>query len=190
MAYAPIAKLEKFISKEDDAQVWLNNVKKAIMVNEWNNAQAMQTIPYFLQDTTNLWYQSLVNKLQDFNAFKLEFLKYFSNNNSINHLANTFITIKQKKTEAVTTYLGCFHRNLHQIQAINVNYFIAPQILNQFIHRLHSSILQYVYSMHPQTIQNAVTNTQNFEFTELKANHIQAINLVMNELSDLNSKLK
>ncbi|KAG9288617.1 hypothetical protein G9A89_006718 [Geosiphon pyriformis] len=33
MAYAPIAKLKKFTGKKDDAQVWLNNVEKAIATN-------------------------------------------------------------------------------------------------------------------------------------------------------------
>ncbi|KAG9285021.1 hypothetical protein G9A89_009831 [Geosiphon pyriformis] len=55
---------------------------------------------------------------------------------------NTFTTIKQGETEAVTIYLGHFHRNLPQIQAIQADYFTAPQILNQFICRLCSSLLQ------------------------------------------------
>ncbi|KAG9294137.1 hypothetical protein G9A89_021496 [Geosiphon pyriformis] len=133
MAYAPIVKLKKFTGEKNDTQVWLNNVKKAIIANGWNNARAMQAISYFFQDTTNLWYQSLANKPQDFAAFKLAFLQYFSNNNSINQLANTFTTIKQRENEAVTTYLGHFHRNLHQIQAIQADYFTVLQILNQFI---------------------------------------------------------
>ncbi|KAG9301280.1 hypothetical protein G9A89_012663 [Geosiphon pyriformis] len=161
MAYAPIAKLEKFTGKDDDAQVWLNDVEKAITVNRWNNTRALQTIPYFLQDIANSWYQT-----------------------------NTFTTIKQRKTEAVTTYLGCFHRNLCQIQAIQADYFTVPQILNQFICELHSSLLQRVCPMHPQTLQDAVTNTRDFELAELEANHAQAINLVMNRSSDLDSKLK
>ncbi|KAG9295190.1 hypothetical protein G9A89_006171 [Geosiphon pyriformis] len=33
MAYAPIAKLDKFTGKEDNAQVWLNDVEKAITAN-------------------------------------------------------------------------------------------------------------------------------------------------------------
>ncbi|KAG9299400.1 hypothetical protein G9A89_014049 [Geosiphon pyriformis] len=33
IAYAFIAKLEKFTSKEDNIQVWLNNVEKAIAAN-------------------------------------------------------------------------------------------------------------------------------------------------------------
>ncbi|KAG9287881.1 hypothetical protein G9A89_017476 [Geosiphon pyriformis] len=131
----------------------------------------MQAISYFLKDTANSWYQSLVNKPQDFNAFKVEFLKYFSNNNSINCLVNTFTTMEQGETEAVITYLRRFHQNLCQVQAIDANYFTAPQILNQFI-------------------RDAVTCARDFESTESEANHAQTVNLVMNGSSELNSKLK
>ncbi|KAG9298734.1 hypothetical protein G9A89_012802 [Geosiphon pyriformis] len=190
MAYAPIAKLDKFNGKEDDAQVWLNNVVKAITANNWNDARAMQVISYFLQNTTDVWYQSLAVKLQNFNGFKTEFLWYFSNNNSINKLANTFTTIRQGDTKAITTYLGCFHRNLHQIQAIQADYFTAPQILNQFIRELHSSILQQVHSMHPVDLPTTVTYARDFEAAELEANHTQAVNVTMNRSSELDSKLK
>ncbi|KAG9302466.1 hypothetical protein G9A89_006430 [Geosiphon pyriformis] len=167
ITYTPIAKLEKFTSEENDAQVWLNDVEKAIAVNGWNDARAMQAIPYFLQNTTNS-----------------------CNNNSINRLANTFTIIKQRENEAVTTYLGCFYRNLHQIQAIDANYFTVAQILNQFICRLYSSILQRVCLLHSIGLQATVTNTQDFEAAKLKANYTQAINLVMNRSSELDSKLK
>ncbi|KAG9291732.1 hypothetical protein G9A89_012017 [Geosiphon pyriformis] len=163
MAYAPIAKLNNFTSEEDDAQIWLNDVEKAITAKRWNDARAMQTIPYFLKDTTNSY---------------------------INHLVNAFTTMKQGETEAVTTYLGCFYRNLRQIQAINTNYFTAPQILNQFIRGLRSSILQYVRPLHSGTLQDAVTCTRNFESAESEANHAQAVNLVMNRSSELDSKLE
>ncbi|KAG9306235.1 hypothetical protein G9A89_016139 [Geosiphon pyriformis] len=182
MAYTPITKIKKFTGKENNAQVWLNNVEKAIATNGWNDNRALQAILYFLQDTANSWYQSL--------EFKVVFLRYFSNNNNINHLANTFTTIKQEETEAVTTYLGHFHKNLCQIQAIQADYFTAPQILNQFIHGLHSSLLQHIHSMHSQTFQDAVTNTRDFELAEFEGNHVQAVNLVMNGLSELDSKLK
>ncbi|KAG9294252.1 hypothetical protein G9A89_021611 [Geosiphon pyriformis] len=161
MAYAPIAKLDNFTGKEDDAQ-----------------------------DTANSWYQSLINKPQDFDAFKVEFLRYFSNNNSINCLVNTFTTMKQGETEAVTTYLGCFYQNLCQIQAIDTNYFTAPQIFNQFICGLRSSILQHVCLLHPDTLQNAITHARDFESAESEANYTQAINLVMNRLFELDSKLE
>ncbi|KAG9293065.1 hypothetical protein G9A89_016427 [Geosiphon pyriformis] len=115
MAYASIAKLEKFTGKENDAQVWLNDMKKTITANRWDNARAI-----------------LVNKPQDFNTFKL---------------------------------------------AIQADYFIAPQILNQFIRGLHSSILQCMCPIHPADLQAAVTNARDFEATELEANHVQVINL-------------
>ncbi|KAG9298534.1 hypothetical protein G9A89_018893 [Geosiphon pyriformis] len=122
--------------------------------------------------------------------FKVVFLGYFSNNNSINQLANTFTTIKQEENEAVITYLEYFHRNLHQIQTIQADYFTAPQILNQFIRGLCSSILQHIRPIHPADLQAAVTNARDFKAAELEANHTQAINLVMNESSELDSKLK
>ncbi|KAG9305870.1 hypothetical protein G9A89_016522 [Geosiphon pyriformis] len=147
MAYAPIAKIEKFTTE------------KAIAANRWNDARAI-----------------LTNKLQDYNAFKLAFLQYFNNNN--------------RENEAVTTYLGCFHRNLCQIQAIQTDYFTVPQILNQFIRGLHSSILQHIHPMHPTDLQAAVTNAKDFEAAELEANHVQAVNLMMNGSSELDSKLK
>ncbi|KAG9296555.1 hypothetical protein G9A89_015147 [Geosiphon pyriformis] len=161
IAYAPIVKLNKFNGEEDDAQ-----------------------------DTADAWYQSLTVKPQNFNGFKTEFLQYFSNNNSINKLANTFTTIRQGDTETVTTYLECFHRNLCQIQAIQANYFTAPQILNQFIRRLCSSILQRICPMHSVDLSTTVTYARDFEAAELKANHAQAVNLAMNGSSKLNSKLK
>ncbi|KAG9297098.1 hypothetical protein G9A89_019379 [Geosiphon pyriformis] len=167
MAYAPIMKLNKFNGEENDAQVWLNNMAKAITANNWDDARV-------IQDTADAWYQSLVVKPQNFNGFKTEFLQYFSNNNSINKLANTFTTIRQGDTEAVTTYLEHFHRNLYQIQVIQADYFIVPQILNQFIRRLHSSILQQVCPMHLVNLLTAVTYARDFEAAELEANHTQA----------------
>ncbi|KAG9289678.1 hypothetical protein G9A89_014413 [Geosiphon pyriformis] len=164
MAYAPIAKLDNFTGKEDDAQIWLNNIEKAIVANRWNDSRALQVIPYFLKDTADSWYQSLAAKSQIFNEFKTEFLRYFSNNNSINCLTNTFTTIKQGNTEAVTTYLGHFHRNLRQIQRI--------------------------CSMHPVNLPTAITHARDFEAAKLEANYTQAVNLVMNRSSDLDSKLK
>ncbi|KAG9287869.1 hypothetical protein G9A89_017464 [Geosiphon pyriformis] len=162
IVYVPIAKLEKFTREEDDTQIWLNDIEKAITANRWNDTR----------------------------EFKIDFLKYFSNNNSINCLVNIFSTIKQEENKAVTTYLGCFHRNLHQIQAIQADYFTAPQILNQFIRKLYSSILQRVCPMHPADFQVTVTNTRDFKLAELEANHAQAVNLVMNESSKLDFKLK
>ncbi|KAG9295506.1 hypothetical protein G9A89_013535 [Geosiphon pyriformis] len=38
IAYAPIAKLDNFTGKEDNAQIWLNDIEKAIAANGWNDA--------------------------------------------------------------------------------------------------------------------------------------------------------
>ncbi|KAG9295255.1 hypothetical protein G9A89_015742 [Geosiphon pyriformis] len=175
MAYTPITKLKKFTDKEDNAQAWINNIAKAITANNWDDARTMQVIPYFLKNTADSWYYSLAQKPQNFNVFKLEFLRYFSDNNSINCLASTFTTIKQEDTEAVTTYLGCFYRNLCQIQAIQADYFTHPPAST---------------SMHPVNLPTTVTHARDFEAAELEANHAQAVNLVMNKSSDLDSKLK
>ncbi|KAG9300873.1 hypothetical protein G9A89_015329 [Geosiphon pyriformis] len=150
MAYAPITKLENFTSKEDDTQAWINDVFKAIIANNWDDTRALQMIPYFLKETAN-----------------------FCNNNSINCLANTFTTIKQNNTETVTTYLGRFYRILCQIQAIDAVYFTEPQIFNQFIRGLRSSILQHICPLHPANLQAAVTHARNFKSAELKANYAQ-----------------
>ncbi|KAG9291615.1 hypothetical protein G9A89_022034 [Geosiphon pyriformis] len=137
MAYAPIAKLDNFTGKEDDAQEWLNDVEKAITANGWNDAQAMQAISYFLKDTANS-----------------------CNNNSINCLVNTFTTMKQEKTEMQ----------------------LMPTISQP--HR-YSTNLSMAY-----TLQDAVTCTRDFESTKSEANHAQAINLVINGSSELDSKLE
>ncbi|KAG9301644.1 hypothetical protein G9A89_016714 [Geosiphon pyriformis] len=183
MTFAPITKLKKFTGEENNTQTWINNITK-------DDTRTIQVIPYFLKDTADSWYHSLAQKSQNFNAFKTEFLRYFSNNNSINRLASTFTILKQRDTETVTTYLKYFYRNLHQIQAIQADYFTAPQILNQFIRGLHSSILQRVRLMHSVNLSIAVTHARDFEAAELEANHVQAVNLVMNRSSDLDSKLK
>ncbi|KAG9306843.1 hypothetical protein G9A89_005744 [Geosiphon pyriformis] len=44
--------------------------------------------------------------------------------------------------------------------------------------------------MHPADLPTAVIHARNFEATELKTNHAQAVNLVMNESSELDFKLK
>ncbi|KAG9296127.1 hypothetical protein G9A89_011980 [Geosiphon pyriformis] len=171
MAYVPIMKLNKFTGKENNAQVWLNDVEKAITANEWNDARAIQAISYFLKDTANSWYQSLVNKLQDFNAFKLEFLRYFSNNNSINRLANTFTIIKQEETKAqLMLIISQYHKF-----SINSSMACAVAFCNTYVHCIQ---------------QDTVTHARDFESAELKANHAYTVNLMMNELSELDSKLK
>ncbi|KAG9303806.1 hypothetical protein G9A89_018703 [Geosiphon pyriformis] len=90
-------------------------------------------------------------------------------------------------TYAPITKIKKFISEENDVQA---DYFIVPQILNQFIRDLYSSILQYICPMHPANFQATVTNAKDFETAKLKANYTQAINLVMNKSSELDSKLK
>ncbi|KAG9288380.1 hypothetical protein G9A89_021411 [Geosiphon pyriformis] len=55
MAYALIMKLNKFNGKEDNIQVWLNDMAKAITANNWDDTRTIQAIPYFLQNTVDAW---------------------------------------------------------------------------------------------------------------------------------------
>ncbi|KAG9297601.1 hypothetical protein G9A89_007676 [Geosiphon pyriformis] len=139
------------------------------------------------KDNTQIWLNNIEKAITLPN---LKHSKNLNNNNSINHLANIFTTIKQGENKAVTIYLGHFYRNLCQIQVIQADYFTTPQILNQFIRGLCSSILQYICPIHPADLQATVTNARDFELAKLEANHAQAVNLVINGLSELDSKLK
>ncbi|KAG9291330.1 hypothetical protein G9A89_003982 [Geosiphon pyriformis] len=44
--------------------------------------------------------------------------------------------------------------------------------------------------MHPVDLQATINYIKDFEAAEIEANHAQAVNLVMNRSSDLDSKLK
>ncbi|KAG9284483.1 hypothetical protein G9A89_014087 [Geosiphon pyriformis] len=67
-------------------------------------------------------------------------------------------------------------------QAIQADYFTVPQILNQFIRDLCSSILQHVCLLHLADLQATITNIRDFEAVELEANHVQAQPLTNNIL--------
>ncbi|KAG9297653.1 hypothetical protein G9A89_011168 [Geosiphon pyriformis] len=142
MAYRDIAKLEKFSGKEDNAYSWIADTEKAITANGWNDNYTVQALLFFLTGTANSWYQSLAEKPTSFTEFKLTFLQYFCDPNTLIRLQNQFSIIKQKDYKAVTTYLGQFNQILCQILAIERNYYTAAQVFNQFIKGLWSSILR------------------------------------------------
>ncbi|KAG9286943.1 hypothetical protein G9A89_001181 [Geosiphon pyriformis] len=48
----------------------------------------------------------------------------------------------------------------------------------------------YICPIHPADLQATVTNARDFEAAEFEVNHAQAVNLVINGSSNLNSKLK
>ncbi|KAG9296950.1 hypothetical protein G9A89_003664 [Geosiphon pyriformis] len=141
MAYAPIMKLNKFTGEEDNTQVWLNNVEKAIAANGWNDARAMQAIPYFLKNTPTLSLQLNKEKLKQ-----------------LPHIWDTSIEIYDKSKQLMLIISQC-HR-------FSINSSVAS------------------------TLKDAVIHIRDFESAELKANHVHAINLVINGSSELDSKLK
>ncbi|KAG9286085.1 hypothetical protein G9A89_022762 [Geosiphon pyriformis] len=97
-----------------------------------------------------------------FAEFKNALLEYFSNPNAVIQLQNEFNTIKQNTT-------------------IEQGYYIDPQVLNQFIRGLKSSILGKVCPAHPNSLPEAVTLARALESAEKKANHSQMVNMVMEE---------
>ncbi|KAG9304466.1 hypothetical protein G9A89_020030 [Geosiphon pyriformis] len=137
---------EKF---EDQEFTYQNSIPKNLEI-ETPNLQTQQNLNLKNPEIGTLNIQTLPNQ-DNSNPEALQAIFYF--------LQDT-----QEENKAVTTYLGCFHRNL--------------------------SILQHICLMHPVDFQAAVTNARDFEAAKLEANHAQAINLVMNESSDLDSKLK
>ncbi|KAG9287978.1 hypothetical protein G9A89_017573 [Geosiphon pyriformis] len=182
MAYRNITKLEKFSGEEDNTYSWIADTEKAVTANGWNDNCTVQALPFFLIRTTNLWYQSLAEKPTSFTEFKLTFLQYFCDPNTLIRLQNQFSIIKQKDHEAVTTYLRRFNQILCQILAIERDYYTAVQVLNQFIKRLQRP-------HHPTSLQDAITLACNFESAEQEMNHTQAVNLAINRTSDIDAKI-
>ncbi|KAG9284591.1 hypothetical protein G9A89_004633 [Geosiphon pyriformis] len=143
MTYTPITKLKKFSGKEDNAQAWINDT--------------IQVIPYFLKDTANLWYYSLAQKPQNFNAFKIKFLRYFSNNNSINCLTSTFIIIKQGDTKALAEL------EANHAQAVNLVINESSNLdfkLKHFNNLINQKIKIYLRCMSATTVVNKSSNSK------------------------------
>ncbi|KAG9304722.1 hypothetical protein G9A89_004043, partial [Geosiphon pyriformis] len=168
-----IARLTDFSGEEEETDVytWLKEAQKPIQANNWNNQRAIQTLSFFLKGTANSWYQSLKTKPTSFAEFKNAFLEYFSDPNAIIQLQNKFNTIKQNTSETVTQYLARFNRICRQIEAIEQEYYTDPQVLNQFIRGLKSSILGRVRSAHPNSLPEAVMLARALESAEKEANY-------------------
>ncbi|KAG9293381.1 hypothetical protein G9A89_007627 [Geosiphon pyriformis] len=72
-----IAKIPEF-NREDietSSQEWLNQVTKAGDANRWNAARMLKTIPYFLKETAEEWFENLAAPFNDWNTFKAAFLE-------------------------------------------------------------------------------------------------------------------
>ncbi|KAG9305085.1 hypothetical protein G9A89_007725 [Geosiphon pyriformis] len=137
MTYAPIAKLNKFTGKENDAQVWLNNIEKAITANGWNDTRAMQPT-LSLQLNKEKWKQ-------------------------LPHIWDASIEICDKSKQLML--------NISQYYKFSINSSVACAV---------ASCNMY----------DTITHARDFESAKLEANHVHAVNLVMNGSSELDSKLK
>ncbi|KAG9306530.1 hypothetical protein G9A89_004727 [Geosiphon pyriformis] len=153
-----IARLTDFSEEEEEMDVytWLKEAQKAIQANNWNDQRAIQTLSFFLKGTADLWYQSLETKPMSFAEFKNALLD-----------------------ETVTQYLARFNQIRHQIEVIEQGYYTDPQVLNQFIRELKSSILGRVCSAHPNSLPEVVTLARALESAKKEANHSQMVNIVM-----------
>ncbi|KAG9296070.1 hypothetical protein G9A89_011922 [Geosiphon pyriformis] len=121
-----------------------------------------------------------IARLTDFSGEEEE-TDYFSDPNAVIQLQNEFNTIKQNTGETVTQYLAQFNRIRCQIEVIEQGYYTDPQVLNQFIRGLKSSILGRVCPAHPNSLPEAVMLTRALESAEKEANHSQIVNMVMEE---------
>ncbi|KAG9291774.1 hypothetical protein G9A89_012059 [Geosiphon pyriformis] len=143
--------------------------------------RAIQTLPFFLKDTADSWYQSLETKPMSFAKFKNALLEYFSDPNTIIQLQNKFNTIKQNTDETVTQYLARFNQICCQIEAIEQGYYTDSQVLNQFIRGLKSSILGRVHSVHPNSLPETITLARALESAKKEPNHSQIVNMIIEE---------
>ncbi|KAG9293700.1 hypothetical protein G9A89_019037 [Geosiphon pyriformis] len=145
-----ITRLTDFSGEEEETDVhtWLREAQKAIQANNWNDQRAIQTLPFFLKGTADS-----------------------CNPNAVIQLQNKFNTIKQNTGETVTQYLARFNRIHRQIEAIEQGYYTDPQVLNQFIRGLKSSILGRIRPVHLNSLPEAVTLTRALESAEKEANH-------------------
>ncbi|KAG9302626.1 hypothetical protein G9A89_007330 [Geosiphon pyriformis] len=147
----------------------LRKAQKAIQANNWNDQRAIQTLFFFLKGTADSWYQSLETKPTSFAKFKDALLEYFSNPNA------------QDTGETVTQYLARFNQICCQIEAIEQRYYTDPQVLNQFIRELKSSILGKVRPVHPNFLPEAVMLARALESAEKEINHSQIVNMMIEE---------
>ncbi|KAG9302039.1 hypothetical protein G9A89_021083 [Geosiphon pyriformis] len=99
---AYITKIPEF-NREDietSPQEWLNQVTKAGDANGWNAARMLRTIPYFLKETADKWFENLTTPFNDWTAFKTAFLEQFTDNNTSITLRNCFYNIKQELSKS------------------------------------------------------------------------------------------
>ncbi|KAG9300050.1 hypothetical protein G9A89_018327 [Geosiphon pyriformis] len=181
-----IAKIPEFNGEniETSPQEWLNQVTKAGDANGWNATRMLRTIPYFLKETAEEWFENLAVLFNDWNAFKAAFFEQFTDNNTSITLRNRFRNIKQELSESVMTYIGKFNKLLRQIRQLETNdYYSDAQILDQFIAGLKDKLIKKVRPHMPEDLNFAIQYTKRYEMAIEETNHTKLVNLAIGETS-------
>ncbi|KAG9294913.1 hypothetical protein G9A89_003253 [Geosiphon pyriformis] len=158
MATAYIAKIPEFMGKNNDtsSQEWLDKVQKAGDANGWNAARMLKAILYFLQGTTEEWFENLEELFENWQAFKDAFLQQFTDN-------NTSITLRNQTND----------------------YYSDAQILDQFIARLKDKLIKKVRLHVPADLATAIRHAKNYEMAIEEMNHTKLVNLAIEETTIL-----
>ncbi|KAG9290177.1 hypothetical protein G9A89_022153 [Geosiphon pyriformis] len=181
-----IAKISEFNGEniETSPQEWLDQVTKAGDANGWNAARMLRTIPYFLKETAEEWFENLATPFNDWNAFKAAFLEQFTDNNTSITLHNCFRNIKQEPSESVMTYIGKFNKLLRWICQLKTNdYYSDAQILDQFITSLKDKLIKKVRPHAPEDLNSVIQHAKRYEMAIEEANHTKLVNLAIGEPS-------
>ncbi|KAG9294134.1 hypothetical protein G9A89_021493 [Geosiphon pyriformis] len=174
-----IAKIPEFNGEdiETSPQEWLDQVTKAGDANRWNIARMLRTIPYFLKETAEEWFENLATPFNDWNAFKAAFLEQFTDN-------NTSITLRNQPSESVMTYIGKFNKLLRRIHQLETNdYYSNAQILDQFIAGLKDKLIKKVRPHAPEDLNSVIKHAKRYEIAMEKANRTKLVNLAIGETS-------
>ncbi|KAG9305501.1 hypothetical protein G9A89_006471 [Geosiphon pyriformis] len=149
----------------------------------------LRTIPYFLKETAEKWFENLAASFNDWNAFKAAFLEQFIDNNTSITLRNCFRNIKQESSESVMTYIGKFNKLLRRICQLKTNnYYSDAQILDQFIAGLKDKLIKKVCSHVPEDLNSAIQHVKRYKMAIKEANHTKLVNLAIGETSSAAEK--
>ncbi|KAG9292781.1 hypothetical protein G9A89_006342 [Geosiphon pyriformis] len=163
-----IAKIPDFNGEdiETSPQEWLDQVTKAGDANGWNTTRMLRTIPYFLKETAEEWFENLATLFNNWNAFKAAFLEQFTDNNTSITLRNCFRNIKQKPSESVMTYIGKFNKLLRWICQLETNDY-------------YSDVCPHV----PEDLNSAIQHAKRYKMAMEEANRTKLVNLAIGETS-------
>ncbi|KAG9297306.1 hypothetical protein G9A89_001995 [Geosiphon pyriformis] len=134
----------------------------------------LRTIPYFLKETAEEWFENLAALFNDWNAFKTAFLEQFTDNNTSITLHNRFRNIKQEPSESIR-------------QLETNDYYSDAQILDQFA-GLKDKLIKKVRPHAPEDLNSAIQHAKRYEMAMKEANRTKLVNLAIRETSSAAKK--